>query len=69
MAYCTLCRCKATETRFGFRVCGYHYSCGVYAAPCPTCYPNEISPCAGCGRLYFHEESCPNFDVSAAEES
>jgi hypothetical protein len=43
---CTLCRCAATALLFGFRVCDYHQAHGEGDAPCPVCYPGEVSTTA-----------------------
>lgn len=41
-AQCAICRCPATTTVFGFRVCAYHSTHGEDAPSCPTCkHPKE----------------------------
>ena len=34
---CALCRCDATEAKYGFPVCAYHYQHGEDDPPCPAC--------------------------------
>lgn len=45
---CAICRCPATATVFGFRVCDYHVTHGEDDPSCPSCNwpppPSSHSP-------------------------